>query len=173
MKTVLKFLIAVGIVCGAIVLTSSCKDDDKDDQTTIIGTWSVAQSRVGVDLNANASNTEAEIEAEIANYLQVPVNSRVVFSNTKVTFSYSINGAQAVSGTFDYTLNNSTLSIVLPIDNPKNLTADAGITDNTLKITFDKPSYTALLKYFAEKDANFKTYVDQISDASVYYRLER
>ncbi len=173
MKTVLKFLIAVSIVCGAIVFTSSCKDHDKDDRTTIIGTWNVAQSRVGVSLNANASNTEAEIEAAIANYLQVAVNSKVVFSSTKVTFSYSLNGAEMKSETFDYTLNNSTLSIVLPIDNPKNLTADAGLTDNTLKVTFDKPSYTALLKYYAEKDPDFKTYIDQISEASVYYRLER
>lgn len=173
MKTVVKLLIAAGIIFTAVLLTSSCKDDKKDDQTTIIGSWNVAQSRVDVTLNANATNTEEEVEAEIANYLQVPVKSRVVFTNTKVTITYSLNGAAAKSETFDYTLNNETLSIVLPIDSPKNLTAGVGMTDNILKITFDKSSYTALLKYFADQDAEFKAYVDQISEASVYYRLER
>ena len=173
MKTGVRFLIMAGIVFTAAFLASSCKDDDKDDQTNIIGSWNVAESRVDVTLTATATNTKAEVEAEVANYLQVPVNSRVVFTNTKVTFTYSLNGAAQKSETFDYTLNDATLSIVLPIGSPSTLTADAGMTDNILKITFDQSSYTALLKYFASKDPDFKTYVDQISTASVYYRLGR
>lgn len=173
MKTVVRLLIAAGIVFTAVFLTSACKDDDKDNQTTIIGSWQLDQSRVDVDLIANPTFTEEEIEAEIAEYIQIAVKSRVVFTNTKVTFPLSLAGGKAQNVTYDYTVNDDVISFTLPEGSPSNLLGDLGLTDNILKITLDEKSFTTLLQELAKDDANFKKYVDEVSSASVFYRLTR
>lgn len=173
MKTVVRFLIAAGIAFTAVLFVSSCKDDDKDDQTTIIGSWNLDQSRVDVTLNANATNTEVEIEAAIANYITIAANSRVVFTNTKLTFPVSVNGATAKNVTYDYTLNDDVLSVVLPISGVSGILSDVDLTDNVLKITTQEASFLTLLRHYASEDATFKAYIDQISAASVFYRLGR
>lgn len=173
MKTIVRFLIAVGIVFTAVFLTSACKDDDKNDQTTIIGNWTLVQSEVDVTLIQGSPNSEAQVEAAIASYINIAVNSRVIFSNTKLTFTYSLNGGEAKTVTYDYTLNDGTLSVILPIDNPSNIIGDAEMTDNVLKINLQSASFLNLLKHFAAEDADFKTYVDQLASASIYYRLKR
>ena len=173
MKTVERLLIAAGIVFTAVLLTNACKDDDKDDQTTIIGTWQLVESKADVKRVANATDTEENLEAAIVNYIKVPINSRVSFSNTQLTLVYSINEGENKSATCDYTLNDGTLSIVLPIDSPHTLLGSVDLKDNTLKVTLNSSSYLSLLQYFAGKDAAFKAKVDQIAEASIYFRLKR
>lgn len=173
MKTVVRLLIAAGIVFTAVFLTSACKNDDKDDQTSIIGTWQMAETKVDVTLIDGQPGPEEQVEAAIANYILIAVNSRVVFTSTKITFTYSINNGQAKTVTYDYTLNNGTLSVILPIDNPQNIIGTTDLHDNTLKITLKPESFMDLLKHFAAEDPDFKTYVDQLSSANIYYRLSR
>lgn len=173
MKTVERILIVAGIVFTAVFLTSACKDDDKDDQTSIIGTWKLAQTEVDVSLIEGHTNSEAQVEAAIASYLEIAVNSRVVFTNKQITFPYSINQEDAKTVTYDYTLNNGTLSVLLPISNPSNIIGEADLNDNTLKITLRPASFMKLLQYFASQDADLKVYVDQLSSANVFYRLNR
>lgn len=173
MKTVVRFLIVAGIVFTAVLLASSCDDDDKDDQTSIIGTWQVAETEASVERTATATQTETELEAALANYIKIPVNSRVSFSTTQLTVPVDINGGGAVQKTYDYTLNNGTLSIVLPISDPKALLGNADLKDNTLTVTLTSATYLKLLQYLGERDGNFKPVVDQISSATLYFRLNR
>jgi len=173
MKTVVRLLIVAGIVFTAVFLASSCKDDDKDDQTDIIGTWQLAESVADVELTATATETEKNVEAAISNYVKVPITSKVIFNATQVSFSYSINEAEIKTVTYPYTLNDGTLSIVLPIDDPKAILGNVDLKDNTLKITLTKSSYLSLLQHFAAQDNEFKDIVDQIASADIYYRLNR
>lgn len=173
MKTVVRFLIAAGVAITAVFFFSACKDDDKDDQTTIVGTWQLAQSEVDVKLINGAVNSEEQVEAAIASYIEIAVNSRVAFTTTKMSFTYALNGGDPTAATYDYTLNNGTISIILPISDPANIIGDVDLTDNTLKITLKSASLMNLLKHFAAQDADFKVYVDQLSSATIYYRLNR
>ncbi len=173
MKTVVRFLIAVGVVFTAVLLATSCDDDDKDNQTTIIGNWKIAQTEVTVTPLATATLSKEQLEAAVANYVLFPVNSRVVFTNDAVTFAPSINGADPESMTCQYVLNKDVLSIVLPLSQAPSVQGDVDLTDNILKITLSAESFTQLLKTFAKDDADFKNVVDQISSATVYYRLVR
>lgn len=173
MKTVVRLLIVAGIVFTAVLLASSCKDDDDDDQTDIIGTWQLAQSEADVERVATATDSEATLEAAISNYVKVPINSKVIFTSTQVTFNYSINQAEQKQVTYPYTLNNDVLSIVMPLDSPKNLLGDVKLKSNSLEVTLRKDSFMQLLQYFAAQNPEFKAVVDQISKADMYYRFNR
>lgn len=172
MKTLVRFLIVAGMVFTAVFLASSCDDDDKDDQTTIIGTWQLAESKVTVTPIATATDSKDKLEADLGNFLKIDINAKATFNNKQVSFPYSLKGV-AKTATFDYTLNGNTLSIVLGIDSPSTLLADVDLKDNTLKLSLKPESYLNLLKYFAQDDADLQATVNQISQASVYYRFNR
>ena len=65
------------------------------------------------------------------------------------------------------------MSIASPMAGVPDLLGDIDLTDNVLKITFAGDSYMKLLQALAAKDATFKTVVDQIASASIYYRMKR
>lgn len=175
MKTVVRLLIAAGIVFTAVFLTSACKDDDKDDQTTIIGTWLVKEFNADVTLNATATQSKDEVEAAIVNYLKVAVNSRVTFNNRNVSLAYSVGNNEPQNATLEYTLNDGHLSLVLPINSPKNLLGDVDLSDNTLKVNFTPSTFVQLLNYLKDQDpeSTFAAAVNQISQANLFYRLTR
>lgn len=175
MKTVVRILMAVGIVFTAVFLAASCDDDDKDNQTTIIGNWKVVESQVDVtpQTNPKPTLTKEQLETAIANYVLLAVNSRVNFTNDAVTFSPSINGASAQAITRQYVLNKDVLAITLNLTAAPAIQGDVDMTDNILKITLTAESYTRLLNALADQNPDFKTVVDQVSSATVYYRLVR
>lgn len=173
MKTIRRILIVAGIVFTAVFLTAACSDDDKNDQTTIIGTWNLVESKADVTPVATATETEAQLEAQIANYLLIAVNSRIVITNKSITFPLSVNGGATQSQTLQYVLNDGIMSISSPMSGVPDLLGDTDLTDNVLKITFGGDSYMKLLQALAAQDATFKAVVDQIASASIYYRMKR
>lgn len=173
MKTVVRLLVAVGIVFTAVLAFTACDDDDKDDQTSIIGVWSLVESKAAVTPIATATLTQAQLEAAIANYLQIPVDSRVTFTSTSVTFPLSVNTATAQNKTLQYVLNDGTLTILNPASGVAQVQGGASLKDDELKIELSASSYLNLLQTVAQKDAQFKDVVDQLSSASIYYRLKR
>mgnify|MGYP007083618447 FL=1 len=173
MKTIRRIMIVAGIVFTAVFLTAACDDDDKNDQTTVIGTWNLVESKADVTPVATATQTEEQLESQIANYLLIAVNSRIVITNKSVTFPLSVNGGTTQSKTYQYVLNDGIMSIASPMAGGPDLLGDIDLTDNVLKITFAGDSYMKLLQALAAKDATFKTVVDQIASASIYYRMKR
>lgn len=173
MKTVVRLLAAVGIIFTAVLAFTSCDDDDKNDQTSIIGTWNLVESKAGIIPIATATSTQEELEAAVANYLQIPVNSRVQFSNTTVTFPLSVDTAPAQNKSLQYVLNDGTLTIMNPVTGIAQIQGSADLKDDELKIELTSSSYLNLLQTVAKSDADFKAIVDQLSSASIYYRLKR
>ncbi len=174
MKTVVRFLLVVGMVFAAILLTTSCDDDHKDDQKDIIGTWQLERYKVTVDAKPNATMSETELEAALANYIFFAVNSQVVFSNTNVTLTPIINGENQQVITTTYVINKGTLTINLPIDNPKTIQGSLDIKDDReFDFTLDSESYMNLLAAIGQTDAEFQKIVDQIASASVKYHFSR
>lgn len=115
MKTIRRIMIVAGIVFTAVFLTAACDDDDKNDQTTVIGTWNLVESKADVTPVATATQTEEQLESQIANYLLIAVNSRIVITNKSVTFPLSVNGGTTQSKTYQYVLNDGIMSIASPM----------------------------------------------------------
>lgn len=173
MKTVVRLLVAAGIVFTAVLAFMSCDDDDKDDQTSIIGTWQLMESKVDVTPTNPSKYTENQLEGKLSTYLLIPINSRVVFSNTNVTFPVSVNGATAQNKNLQYSLNDGVLTIMNPMTGVTELQGGVNLKDDKLEIELTRTTYKHLLDALASTDADFKDYVDNIAEASVYYRLQR
>ena len=108
-------MIVAGIVFTAVFLTAACDDDDKNDQTTVIGTWNLVESKADVTPVATATQTEEQLESQIANYLLIAVNSRIVITNKSVTFPLSVNGGTTQSKTYQYVLNDGIMLSLIHI----------------------------------------------------------
>lgn len=175
MKTVVRFLLAAGMVFTAVFLAASCDDNDhKDDQKDIIGTWNLDRTKVTVDRTADATMTEEELEAALAQYIYFPVNSKVQFTNTNVSLKLELNGEALQPASLPYVLNKGVLTITLPISNPNSIQGSVDIDDDrNLDITLASESYTTLIKSLAESDSEFKKITDQIASASAKYYFSR
>ena len=92
MKTIRRIMIVAGIVFTAVFLTAACDDDDKNDQTTVIGTWNLVESKADVTPVATATQTEEQLESQIANYIEVAVKSRNENTNRSDTYQLSEYG---------------------------------------------------------------------------------
>ena len=174
MKT-FRNLLLTGITLFAIGFTAtSCSDDDNNEPQnhSILGTWQLKNADVDVTLKPDATMTEAQMEAFLADYTFFAPNSEITFTADTVTLTAELDGVTQPPFKLPYTLNNGILTIISPIPS---MTIQGSVDIDTHVMEFDltSASYMSILQFIGYAFPELQPTFNQIQSAEVDYDLTR
>lgn len=173
-KNFARILLLAGTIL-MLALYTSCNDDESNKpNATLPGTWQLVNAEIDVTPAANATMSETQLEAFLANYTFFSPNSQVVFTADSITLTAELVNIPRPTMTLPYQLSGTTLTIEPPILIPSmELQGEIKIEATTMEFDLSPASYKNVLNFIGAAFPDLQSTIDQIASAEVDYTFKR